>query len=392
LVRDKVTRLQNQGDEAIESATRDLRNRVSGVLANAVSMVSDENITEQVLEARIRSKMGLLARHGGDIHVSAQDGQIILDGNALQSEVEGLLTGLRRMRGVRGIQNNLHLHREPGNITALQGEGTLLGSGQAQWSPSTRLLAGIGAGYLMVYGMARGGVIGFFARIASLVLGSRALSNMDLRSLTGAPGAGEAINVRKSINVNAPVDEVYGLWSNFEQFPRFMSNIEEIRDLGNGRSHWVVKGPVGSKVEFEAMVTQNVPNQVVAWETTPESQVKHSGQVRFKESNKGTQVNVNMNYSPPAGAAGHVVAKMFGKDPKTEMDADLARFKMLLEEGKTRAKNQRITRDQVLPVTGESRNRQSQMHSERQGQEPELDVEDQIIQDDEDRDNTMGGN
>jgi hypothetical protein len=167
-----------------------------------------------------------------------------------------------------------------------------------------------------------------------------------------------------------------------------MSNIEEIRDLGNGRSHWVVKGPVGSKVEFDAFVTQNVPNQVVAWETTPDSQVKHSGQVRFKESQKGTQVNVNMAYTPPAGVAGHAIAKMFGKDPKTEMDADLARFKSILEEGKTTAKNQRVTRDQVMPVTGERQNREGFGQSESQMNRR---MEEDIDWDEDEGQNNTGG-
>lgn len=160
------------------------------------------------------------------------------------------------------------------------------------------------------------------------------------------------IRVHKSINIAAPLEEVYELWSNFENFPRFMTNIEAIQNTGEGRSHWVVKGPAGSKVEFDAIETDNKPNRMIAWATTPESQVKTQGQVQFRDSNGGTLVNVNMAYTPPAGVAGHAVAALFGKDPKTEMDADLARMKTLLEEGKTRANKTTVTREQVLPVTG----------------------------------------
>jgi uncharacterized membrane protein len=183
--------------------------------------------------------------------------------------------------------------------------------------------------------------------------GRARFGNMDLKRLTGATDQDDAIRVRKSINIQAPVDEVYGLWSNFENFPRFMSNIEQIKDLGEGRSHWVVKGPAGAKVEFDAVMTENRPNEMIAWETVADSQVKHHGQVRFKQgAREGTQVNVNMAYTPPAGVVGHAVANIFGVDPKSAMDEDLVRLKSLLEEGKTSTSGQKVTRGQI-PVTGQ---------------------------------------
>jgi uncharacterized membrane protein len=305
--------------------------------------------------------------------VRVENKQAILEGDVLQDEMDGLIMGITRMRGITGVRNNLTTHMEAGNIPFLQGEGirAFSSGGSGRMSPSIRFLAGLGALYLFSYGSGRGGVIGFFAKIGSLILGSKVISNVDLRSITaGLTGReDQPIQVHKSISVNAPVDEVYGLWSNFENFPRFMDNIEEIHDIGNGRSHWVVKGPAGTRVEFEAQMVENVPNEVVAWETTPDSQVKHSGAVRFKENRSGkTQINVNMEYSPPAGIAGHTVAKMFGKDPKTEMDADLARFKSIMEQGKTTAKSQEVKRNQVMPVTGETQ--QSQQYEGYEGSNP----------------------
>jgi uncharacterized membrane protein len=199
----------------------------------------------------------------------------------------------------------------------------------------------------------RGGLIGFFSRLGGFALGARALTNLNMRRMTGMTPDGDAIRVRKSIQIDAPIEEVYQLWSNFENFPRFMKNIEAIHTQGNDRSHWVVKGPAGSKVEFDAITTQNIPNELVAWETTPDSMVQHQGQVRFSPAgDRGTQVNVNMSYTPPGGVAGHAVASLFGKDPKTEMDADLARMKSLFERGKTSAGGRRVKRDEVMPVTG----------------------------------------
>ncbi len=97
------------------------------------------------------------------------------------------------------------------------------------------------------------------------------------------------------------------------------------------------------------MITEEKPNEMIAWKTVEDSTVKHYGQVRFKQSQQeGTQVNVNMAYTPPAGVAGAAVANLFGVDPKSSMDSDLARMKSLLEEGKTTADSRKVTSDQVM--------------------------------------------
>jgi uncharacterized membrane protein len=210
---------------------------------------------------------------------------------------------------------------------------------------------------LLIYGIFRGGLTGMLARLGGLYLGTRALTNRNFSQLAGRSAEDGLIRVRKTIEINAPVQEVYDLWSNFENFPRFMHNIESIHNMGDGSSHWVVKGPAGAKVEFDAFTTQMVPLEVVAWETAPGSMVRHHGQVRFHQSERGTQVNVLMAYTPPAGVAGHAVAALFGKDPKSEMDSDLARMKALLETGRTPAAHKTFTREELwheasVPVTG----------------------------------------
>lgn len=356
MVRDRAYRLQNKGDQALDTAFNDLRMRTRGLLAKGMAMVSEEGIPDYIIEERIKSRMGFFMRHPGAVEVSMQGRKAVLSGDVLENEVDDLLKGIQQMRGVKEVQNNLRVHSDAGDITQLQGEGWPPGDtrGAMQWSPSARLFASFGAAYLMLYGMVRGGIIGALARLGGAALGTRALTNMDMRRMTEVTSEGDTIQVHKSIQINAPVEDVYRLWANFENFPRFMKNIDAIQTQGENRSHWVVKGPAGSKVEFDAITTENIPNELVAWETTPDSMVKHHGQVRFRSSgSRGTQVNINMNYTPPGGAAGHAVASIFGKDPKTEMDSDLARMKSLLEQGKTKVEGRRVRREEVMPVTGE---------------------------------------
>jgi uncharacterized membrane protein len=146
----------------------------------------------------------------------------------------------------------------------------------------------------------------------------------------------------------APVEAVYAFWSRYENFPRFMSHVREVTLGADGRAHWVVAGPGGIPVEFDTEETRHEPNEAIAWRTVPNSQVAHAGLVRFTTHADGsTGVDVRMAYNPISGALGHLVASLFGADPRRAMDDDLARFKSLLEEGKTVVDGQTVRRDEA---------------------------------------------
>ncbi|GAC1365058.1 MAG: hypothetical protein NVS4B8_24590 [Herpetosiphon sp.] len=131
-----------------------------------------------------------------------------------------------------------------------------------------------------------------------------------------------------SVIVDAPVADVYQRWTQFDRFPEFMNNIKSVsKKEGDKVSHWVVKGPLGIGVEFDAEMTTNEPNKRIAWNSRDNGQVKTSGQVTFTELGTGqTQVHVILNYDPPAGVAGDVIAKLFS-NPQQELEEDLGRFK-----------------------------------------------------------------
>jgi uncharacterized membrane protein len=149
----------------------------------------------------------------------------------------------------------------------------------------------------------------------------------------GAKG-GNAIPVHKTLRVNAPVDQVFQLLARYENFPLFMRNVRQVHAHRNGRSHWIVAGPAGVSVEWDAVTTRFEPNRLLAWRTVSNSAVRHAGNIRFEPQNGGTRLEIQLSYNPPAGALGHVVARLFGADPKTELDEDLLRLKSFLESGK----------------------------------------------------------
>jgi uncharacterized membrane protein len=211
----------------------------------------------------------------------------------------------------------------------------LMNQTQRNWSPATRLLSSVGGSLLTLYGLTRRGVAKPVLSTAGMVLTARGLTNLDTRSILGLSSGENGIRVNKAINIFAPIDEVYQFWRNFENFPLFMNHVKQITTRGDV-SDWKVAGPVGSTVEFQSRVIQDSPNDTIAWETLPDSQVRSAGFVRFDENRDGsTRVTVQMNYLPPAGVAGHAVPQLFGVDPRQAMHDDLIRLKTLLEEGKT---------------------------------------------------------
>ena len=111
-----------------------------------------------------------------------------------------------------------------------------------------------------------------------------------------------------------------------------MSHVCEVRDLGNGRSHWTVKGPAGTRLDWGAVVTQLIPGKLIAWKTEQGSLVQHAGSVYFEESNGGTRLTVRMSYNV-AGGLGNLIAMLLGSDPRKKVDDDLMRMKMFIETG-----------------------------------------------------------
>jgi uncharacterized membrane protein len=138
--------------------------------------------------------------------------------------------------------------------------------------------------------------------------------------------------VEKSIRVKAPAAQVYQFWRNFENFPRFMENVEEVRllDPHGRRSHWKLHGPLGKTVEYDADLTQDEPNRAIGWNST-EGDMGTTGNVTFTEHEDNTLVHVIMQWaSPPGGAIGEAASRTL-QNPEKMLEEDLQRFKDIAE-------------------------------------------------------------
>jgi uncharacterized membrane protein len=171
------------------------------------------------------------------------------------------------------------------------------------------------------------GVTGHWPQIAN---GHRV--NGDTRA---ALGGHRGIHVRESIRLERPIGEVYGYWRKLENLPCFMTHLDQVEETSERHSHWVAAGPAGTVVEWDAEIINEIDNKVIGWRSLPHSDVTTAGSVHFDavRGGRSTQVSVNLQYAPPAGKAGALVASLFGREPSQTIREDLRRFKQLLEAG-----------------------------------------------------------
>lgn len=356
-VRDRSVRLWRTTGDLVGKTRRDLGNRVEGISSWGRRLFGGgREVPPQVLEARVRSRLGRLATHPGSIDVTVQPGgAVALGGPVLESELERVLDGVAAVEGVRSIRSHLEPHAPGENVPRLQGERRRPGERfelmQSNWSPAARALVGAAGTTMAFYGLGRWDWRGAGMGILGAAAIARSLSNKEFKRLTGIRAGRRAVDIHKTMNIDCPVERVFEFWANYENFPKFMSHLREVRDLGGGRSHWVAVGPARIPVEWDAEITHLRPNEVLAWRSVPGSRVDNIGSIRFQPNPDGsTRLDIRISYNPPAGAMGHGIARLFGADPERAMNEDLARLKSLLEVGRTSVKGQTVTREKLEGV------------------------------------------
>lgn len=140
----------------------------------------------------------------------------------------------------------------------------------------------------------------------------------------------------RTVTINKPRHEIYAFWRDFSNLPKVMENVASITVSGGGKqSHWVVEAPGGRSVEWDAIVTEDVPDQLIAWQSAEGADVVNSGRVEFRDAppGRGTEVSATIAYDPPAGTVGKLIAKLFQKEPAIQARRDLRRLRQYLETG-----------------------------------------------------------
>jgi len=158
-----------------------------------------------------------------------------------------------------------------------------------------------------------------------------------------------SITVSRSIRVRRPVGEVFALWADFENFPKFMSSVASVRRVGEGLTRWTYKGPGGILMEWNAKTTEQTPNRRIAWRTLTDGEcsaakqagverteaeragVSHTGEVLFQDLGDETDVTVTMTYELPFGPLGQWAGQVL-INPQGRLDRTLENFRRYCEK------------------------------------------------------------
>jgi uncharacterized membrane protein len=352
---DQANHVVHKTAKAASKISRDAANRSEGLRAFWDSWLRYEKVSDSRIEERVRARIGRLASHPGSIDVAVEGGCVRLSGPILADEVARLLASVESVRGVLRVESALDIHEEAGDEPGLQGAPAAKPAEieflQEHWSPVARVAAGAAGTGLVAFGLARRGPIGTFSGFGGLGLLARALANVPLKRLLGLGAGPHAVDIQKTIEIEAPVEQVFDLFSNNEDLRYFMPHVRFIRTRNGAHSRWSVAGPLGLPVTWDIHVTERVPEERLAWRTLPGSIVQHAGVARFEPTDRGgTRLDIKMDYNPGLGMVGHLAASLLGVDAKHILDEDLVRFKSLLEQGKTTAHGETVTLDELAQI------------------------------------------
>ena len=188
--------------------------------------------------------------------------------------------------------------------STLAASGLAFGLVQRSW-----LRSGVGAG------LAAGGGLLIY----------RGVNNARLRDIC----------IAKSVTINKSPEDVYRFWKQIENLPLFMQHLQEVRRLDDRRSHWIASAPLGRTVEWDAELLEDDENRRLTWHSVSGSDIDHRGSVEFKPApgNRGTEVDVRLEYRRPGRRAGKALAIAFFGHPERQVREDLRRFKSLVETG-----------------------------------------------------------
>jgi uncharacterized membrane protein len=136
------------------------------------------------------------------------------------------------------------------------------------------------------------------------------------------------------VTIQRSPEEVYAFWRDFRNLPKFMNSVESVECSGDGKtSHWHVNGPLGVDLSWDAVIINDHPGRLIAWETLGKTDLPSAGTVRFEPMAEAgwTHVKMVVDYYPPGGAIAVAVAALLQSDPERILTEDLKRLKVYLE-------------------------------------------------------------
>jgi uncharacterized membrane protein len=145
----------------------------------------------------------------------------------------------------------------------------------------------------------------------------------------------KGIHVVRAVTIDRLVEDLYNFWHDPTNLPQVFSFVESVLVTYQDRAHWTIKLPGGNITELDVEVYTDTPNEVISWRSLPDSEMQFAGSVRFKTApgNRGTEVQLTIEFVPPAGALGKAVINLFGEAPQQYFGQFLREFKQVMETG-----------------------------------------------------------
>lgn len=338
LLFDQVDHAKHCAEDFFDKAQRDLNNRAVGAKAEAQALFQRDHADDRVIEARVRSTLGRYSSHPHALRVESWDGKVALSGQVLDDEVSDLLRAVRRVRGVRSVENRMEVHATRGSVSALQGgvhpTGEHYDFMQENWSPATRVVGQAAGLALMGNCLIRRDLSSILLGTAGLGLFLRGTMNRSLAQISGMQACPPAARFQRTVTIHAPVEKVWHFITDFEEMGRFLPNVTSVENLGEGRYRWRAQLPGDQELEMEERVTEMVPNERLSWESMSNQSISYSGTLSLqRENDDATRVNIDCRYTPPGGALTTTLASAFGVGPENQFQEAVMRIKSFLETG-----------------------------------------------------------
>ncbi len=163
---------------------------------------------------------------------------------------------------------------------------------------------------------------------------SLGIDTSDKLQVSGVP-AKHGVRVEKSIVINQSPEHLYAFWHDFENLPQIFEHLENIESLGVGKTRWTIRGALGSELHADIEIINKRPDTLIAWQSLPGGDFQTAGSIHFRPLNhqRGTGVNVELKYNPPAGKLLSKLASQVGMGIEQHLEAGLRNFKVLMETG-----------------------------------------------------------
>ncbi len=150
----------------------------------------------------------------------------------------------------------------------------------------------------------------------------------------GMPDHPRNINVRTSVTVNRPRDEVYAFWRNLENLPLFMRHLDHVDELDPITSAWKIKIPGGmGDVRWEAQIVKEERGSEISWQSAPGASIENVGKINFSDTPSGaTRIDVLFSYRAPMGVVGERLSRLLTPMFRNIVERDIHRVKEFLED------------------------------------------------------------